>query len=72
MNNPVSVEILIAKEKDIELRSIGEKVLEGQRLHFDEGVLLFEKADLPYVGALANYIREKRHGDKTYFNRNFI
>jgi len=71
MNNPVSVEILIAKEKDIELRSIGEKVLEGQRLHFDEGVLLFEKADLPYVGALANYVREKRHGNKTYFNRNF-
>jgi aminodeoxyfutalosine synthase len=26
---------------------------------------------LPYVGALANYVREKLHGDKTYFNRNF-
>ena len=33
--------------------------------------MLFEKATLPYVGALANYVREKLHGDKTYFNRNF-
>ena len=71
MNNPVSVEILVEKEKDIALRAIGEKVLTGQRLHFDEGVMLFEKASLPYVGSLANYVREKKHGDKTYFNRNF-
>jgi len=33
--------------------------------------VLFEKATLPYLGALANYVREKLHGDKTYFNRNF-
>ena len=33
--------------------------------------MLFEKAGLPYVGALANYIRESLHGNKTYFNRNF-
>ncbi|HEX5155201.1 MAG TPA: aminofutalosine synthase MqnE [Parafilimonas sp.] len=71
MNNSVNVEVLVKKEKDAELRSIGEKVLAGQRLNFDEGVLLFEKAGLPYVGALANYVREKRHGDTTYFNRNF-
>jgi aminodeoxyfutalosine synthase len=71
MNHSVNVEVLVEKEKDIELRAIGEKVLAGQRLHFDEGVILFEKAELPYVGALANYVREKRHGDKTYFNRNF-
>ncbi len=30
-----------------------------------------KKSDLPYVGALANYVREQLHGDKTYFNRNF-
>ena len=69
MNN--SVEVLVESEKDAELQSIGEKVLNTQRLSFDEGVTLFEKASLPYVGALANYVREKLHGDKTYFNRNF-
>src|SRR5438045_3110696 len=71
MNNSVPVEALVENEKDVELRSIGEKVLNKQRLDFNEGVLLFEKAGLPYVGALANYVREKMHGNKTYFNRNF-
>jgi len=32
---------------------------------------LFEKASLPYVGALANWKRESLHGDTTYFNKNF-
>ena len=54
-----------------ELKDIAEKVFADERITFDEGVLLFEKAELGYLGILANYIREKRHGDKTYFNRNF-
>jgi aminodeoxyfutalosine synthase len=54
-----------------ELKTIAEKVLHNQRITFDEGVLLYEKGELGYLGVLANYIREKRHGDKTYFNRNF-
>src|SRR5215467_2930506 len=66
-----SVEVLVGAEKDVELKNIGQKVLDNQRLSFDEGVILFEKASLPYVGGLANYVREKLHGDKVYFNRNF-
>jgi aminodeoxyfutalosine synthase len=50
---------------------IAQKVKDNQRISFDEGVYLFEKCDLPFVGVLANYIREKRHGNNTYFNRNF-
>lgn len=38
---------------------------------FDEGVLLYEKGELGFLGSLANYIREQRHGNYTYFNRNF-
>lgn len=53
------------------LNQIGEKVLNGERITFDEGVLLYEEGELGYLGILANYIREKRHGNKTYFNRNF-
>jgi aminodeoxyfutalosine synthase len=53
------------------LKQIAEKVLHNQRITFDEGVLLYEKAELGYLGVLANYIREQKHGDKTYFNRNF-
>lgn len=54
-----------------ELKSIAEKVLHGQRITFNEGVLLYEKGELGYLGILANYIRQQKHGDKTYFNRNF-
>ncbi|GGH05501.1 aminofutalosine synthase MqnE [Mucilaginibacter phyllosphaerae] len=53
------------------LKNIAEKVLHNQRITFDEGVLLYQEAELGYLGVLANYIREKKHGDKTYFNRNF-
>lgn len=54
-----------------ELKKIAEKVFNSQRISFDEGVLLYEKGELGFLGMLANYIREKRHGDYVYFNRNF-
>jgi aminodeoxyfutalosine synthase len=54
-----------------ELKDIAKKVLHHERISFDEGVLLFEKGELGYLGVLANYMREYKHGDKTYFNRNF-
>jgi aminodeoxyfutalosine synthase len=54
-----------------DLKHIAQKVLDKQRITFDEGVLLYEQGELGYLGTLANYIREERHGDKTYFNRNF-
>lgn len=53
------------------LRAIAVKVLNAERITFDEGVHLYEHGDLSYLGVLANYIREREHGDKTYFNRNF-
>lgn len=56
---------------DLKLRSIAEKVKNRERLTTDEGVYLYEKADLPYLGVLANHIRNEKHGDLTYFNRNF-
>lgn len=54
-----------------DLKHIAGKVQRSERITFDEGVTLYEQGDLGYLGVLANYIREKRHGDKTYFNRNF-
>lgn len=56
---------------DSDLKAIAKKVANQERITFDEGVLLYEKAELSYLGVLANYIREQRHGNKTYFNRNF-
>ncbi len=53
------------------LQIIAEKVLSKERKTNEEGLLLFEKGSLSFVGTLANYIREKKHGNNTYFNRNF-
>lgn len=53
------------------LQEIAEKVKAGQRITDEECLLLFEKGSLGFVGSLANYIREKLHGDKVFFNRNF-
>jgi aminodeoxyfutalosine synthase len=53
------------------LKVIAQKVQANERITFDEGVYLYEHAELGYLGVLANYIREKKHGDLTYFNRNF-
>ncbi|WP_207425325.1 aminofutalosine synthase MqnE [Pedobacter sp. SYSU D00535] len=63
--------LLTDKNLNSSLKQIVEKVGAGERINFEEGVLLYEKGELGFVGALANFIREKRHGDKTYFNRNF-
>jgi aminodeoxyfutalosine synthase len=54
-----------------DLLKIGKKVYDGSRISNEDAIVLFEKADLGFVGALANYIREQKHGDITYFNRNF-
>jgi len=53
------------------LKDIAKKTLEGQRISEAEGLHLFDHAEIGYLGILANYIREKKHGNKTYFNRNF-
>jgi aminodeoxyfutalosine synthase len=52
------------------LGGISEKLDAGERLTFDDGVRLFECADLLALGWLANREREKRHGARTYYNFN--
>lgn len=53
------------------LQAISDKVYSGERITFEEGVLLFEHGELGFLGAMANFIREKKNGNNTYFNRNF-
>ena len=66
-----SIDSVINFTTDVDLKNIALKVKQGERISDEECQVLFEKADLPFVGALANFIREKMHGDRTYFNRNF-
>lgn len=65
------VQQIVNSSTDAELKRIGEKILSKERISFDEGVTLFEKGSMAYLGALANWVREELHGNKTFFNRNF-
>lgn len=66
-----STDLLINTTTDTQLKNIAQKVKDGSRITDEECLALFEKGSLAFVGTLANYIREKLHGHKTYFNRNF-
>ncbi len=70
MNSDIKV-LLNDKTLDKTLQEIAHKVSQQERISPEEGLYLYDNAPLGYLGALANHIRERRHGDKTYFNRNF-
>ena len=50
-----------------ELAEIYEKVFAGQRLSREDGLRLFESQDLLTIGFLANLVRERLHGQQTYW-----
>jgi aminodeoxyfutalosine synthase len=52
------------------LGPIAKKVLAGERLTGDDAFVLYGTGDILAVGWLANQVRERLHGDKTYFNVN--
>ncbi len=56
---------------DSSMQSIAEKIENQIRITPEEGLMLFEKGSLATLGAMANFIRERKHGNYTYFNRNF-
>ncbi|HKT46853.1 MAG TPA: aminofutalosine synthase MqnE [Candidatus Acidoferrales bacterium] len=55
---------------DKRLKPIADKVFASERLSMEDGVALYRSPDLLAVGWLANHVREKRHGNVTYFNVN--
>lgn len=54
-----------------DLKAIAQKVLDKTRISDEDALLLYEKGEIGFLGALANYIREEKYGDKTFFNKNF-
>lgn len=68
---PDNISTVAALASSKELAAIAEKVARQERITDEDAILLFEQGSLPFVGALANSIRERLHGDTTYFNRNF-
>src|SRR5438128_6583513 len=61
---------MIPLNPDARLATIRAKVEAGERLSFDDGVFLYEDADLFTVGELSNLVRERKNGNHTYYNVN--
>ena len=54
-----------------EVIAIREKVIAGTRITDEDAIILFEKAPLSFLGTLADLVRTRKNGNKTFFNRNF-
>ena len=61
---------MIPTFEDARLEPIRAKVAAGERLSSEDGLLLYRTPDLLGVGWIANTVRERLHGDTTYFNIN--
>ena len=55
---------------DNRLDAIADKVYTGRRLSGEEGLALLVSNDIWRIGALADHVRRKLHGDTTYYNVN--
>ncbi len=66
-----NIESLLKNRLGNGLDKVAQKIVEGKRISEADGLLLFEKGELGLLGTLANLVRERKHGDKTFFNRNF-
>jgi aminodeoxyfutalosine synthase len=56
--------------EDPQLRPILGKVERGERLSSGDGLVLYRTSDILALGYMANLVRERMHGNVTYFNVN--
>ena len=56
--------------EDARLEAIRAKIAAAEHLSAEDGLLLYRTPDLLGVGWIANTVRERLHGDITYFNIN--
>jgi aminodeoxyfutalosine synthase len=71
MSTTSAESLLIDSTIDPKLKAIARKIFKSERISPEEGLLLYEQGEIGFVGTLANFVREKKHGDHTFFNRNF-
>ncbi|MER3401869.1 MAG: aminofutalosine synthase MqnE [Armatimonadota bacterium] len=62
----MNVEFIIGRE----LMPLYEKVVQGERLSYEDGLTLYRTPNLTGVGYLANLVRERLHGNRAYYIRN--
>lgn len=65
------IEEQLVISSDDQIKNISKKVFDGERITDKDALYLFNHGELSTLGVLANYVREKKNGKYTYFNRNF-
>lgn len=68
--SPSSTARTIESPTDSRLRPIVDRVMAGERLSHDDGLLLFETPDIHTLCALSDLVRRRMHGNVTWFNVN--
>jgi aminodeoxyfutalosine synthase len=58
---------LHSRIRDARLLPLADKVLRGERLSFEDGLLLYATPDLTGVGAMAHHVRLQKHGRAAYY-----
>jgi aminodeoxyfutalosine synthase len=53
------------------LKRVAEKIYEGERLTFHDGISLYQTRNIPLLASLALFVKRRISGDKVFFNRNF-
>ena len=70
--HPVAIDTLLnSAAVPAHLKKIAQKAIAGERISPEEGLALYRDGEIGFLGSVANYIRQAKHGDYTYFNRNF-
>ena len=69
-SNKITIAPLPGGAGDSAIDAVAVKVEAGERLTREDGIGLFQTGDLMALGALANGVRERLHGNKTYYNIN--
>jgi aminodeoxyfutalosine synthase len=70
LETPLLSPLMQRRVADAGLAAIEAKVRAGERLDAGDGMALYAATDVAAVGMLANLVRERLHGDRTYFVRN--
>ncbi|MFT5285390.1 MAG: aminodeoxyfutalosine synthase [Planctomycetota bacterium] len=66
----MSTQLLLKRARSANLGAIAEKIIAKERLSRDDGLTLYHTTELHLLGELANFVRERWHGDVAYFNVN--
>lgn len=63
-------EIIGLSSADSSIKKISEKIVASDRISAEEGMVLYEKAELSLLALLADHIRKQLNGDLVYYIKN--